>query len=93
MPKTLRESSVPVALYDLQENYQNLRDLHKLILQLSTNKAAAECLLENAFWKISLIEENIKELGGNGYCSLDDTLEFVYAMEKKFEINHFEFEF
>ena len=72
-----------VAIEDLQNSLSILRELQTTILSLSEKKYAAELLLDAALMQATTIDDQIKELGGNGFTSIEDTAEFIYDIEKK----------
>ena len=72
-----------IAIEDLQNSLSILRELQSTISYLSTAQNAISLLLDVALSQAATIDNQIKELGGNGFTSIEDTAEFIYDIEKK----------
>lgn len=72
----------PVTLEDLQDSFNDLRELYGLIIEISNNKAAARVLLDAALFECACVNNSIQDLGGNGFSSLDDTADFIFDVQK-----------
>ena len=71
-----------VEIEDLQNSLSILRELQTTILSLSEKKYAAELLIDAALFQATTIDNQIKELGGSGFSSIDSTAEFIYEIKK-----------
>lgn len=71
------------ALQDLKNHFEDLRDIQKIIVDNSKSRAVAYCLLDAAFFEVVIIEEFIKELGGAGFTSIEDTANFIWELANK----------
>jgi len=72
-----------IKIEDLQASYSDLRELQSTILSLSEKKFSTELLLNAALFQAATIENQIKELGGSGFSSIDSTADFLYEITKK----------
>lgn len=70
-------------IQDLKTYLKALRDFQKVIVDNSKSTEVAYCLLDAAFCEVALIENSIKNLGGTGFISIDDTADFIWKLTHK----------
>jgi hypothetical protein len=70
---------------DLKSCLADLQNICDSILALTDNKikTSIQILLNAALLYTSYLDGNIKDCGGVGFKSIDDTLDFLYNLENK----------
>jgi hypothetical protein len=67
---------------DIKYCLADLQTLHTAILKLVGNQnRAVEVLIDSLMLQVVFLDGHIKDCGGVGFSSIDDTLDFVYNLE------------
>lgn len=80
----LKKSAVAkFEIEDVKYCLADLQTLHSAILKLvgKENSKAIEVLIGSLMFQTVLLDGHIKDCGGVGFSSIDDTLDFVYDLE------------
>ena len=73
-----------IEIADLKANLSNLRELQEEIISLSTKEFATEILLDAAFSQVAMIQEYLKEFDGEGFKTVEDMAERIYAAKNSY---------